>query len=375
MKVLHIISGGEVGGSKKHLLTLANNMNMNSEEIKIVIVCLMEGELYREALDMGLDIRLIKQRNRGDITIINKLRKLCMDEDIDIVNCHGGRANFLGFFLKIKYEAKYVSTIHSDYKKDYLGNTFKTSIFSNINRQVLRVFDNYITVSDSFKEMLVERGFLPSKIHVVYNGMDFESGIEDFSREDIIMKNGIVGAEHYVSMIGRFHPVKGHTVFLDACKQVLTEFQNVIFILIGDGELKAELKKYVEDAGMSNKVYFAGFKKPDEFIFISDFTVVASFTESFPMVILESAFYEKSVVSTDVGGISKLIHNGENGYLVKPGDSEELAEKMLKLLRDENLSYDFGKKLYENARDNYSIENMVSNYIRIYKDIDGGIYL
>jgi L-malate glycosyltransferase len=373
MKVLHIISGGEAGGSKNHLLALASNIN--NDDIKIVIVCLMEGELYREALEMGLDIRLIKQNFRGDLTIVNKLRKLCMDEDIDIVNCHGGRANFLGFFLKIRYEAKYVSTIHSDYKKDYLGNAFKTSVFSNINRQVLRIFDNYITVSDNFKDMLVERGFKIEKIHVVYNGMDFESDIDEFSRNDIIMKNGIMGAEHYVSMIGRFHPVKGHTVFLDACKQVLSEFQNVIFILVGDGELKSALKKYAEDAGIGNRVYFAGFKKPDEYIYISDFTVVASYTESFPLVILESAFFEKTVISTDVGGINKLIQDGVNGYLVKPGDSEVLAEKMLELLRDDNLSYYFGKRLYEKARSNYSIENMVNNYIRIYKDIDGGIYL
>jgi L-malate glycosyltransferase len=373
MKVLHIISGGEAGGSKNHLLTLANSMN--SDEIKIIIVCLMEGELYREALDMGLDIRLLKQKIRGDITIVNKLRKLCLEEDVDIINCHGGRANFLGFFLKIRYEAKYVSTIHSDYKQDYLGNIFKTIIFSNINRFVLRVFDNYITVSDNFKDMLVERGFKLEKIHVVYNGMDFEDDIEEFSRGDIIMENGIMGAEHYVSMIGRFHPVKGHTVFLDACKRVLEKFQNVIFILVGDGELKPELKKYAEDLGIGNKVYFAGFKKPDEYIFISDFTVVASYTESFPLVILESAFYEKTVVSTEVGGINKLIHNGENGYLVKPGDSEVLAEKMLTLLKDDNLSYEFGKRLYENARSNFSIENMVNNYIRIYKDIDGGIYI
>lgn len=370
MNILHIISGGEVGGSKSHLITLVSNMNENRN----IIVCFMEGELYREALNLGLDIRLINQRFRFDLTIVGKLKKLCEDENINIVNCHGGRANFIGFFLKNKYDASYVSTIHSDYKDDYRGNSYKTLIFSNINKLVLKRFDNYITVSDNFKEMLVSRGFREDKIFVVYNGIDFNREIEDFSRDEILFNNGILGANHYVSMVARFHPVKGHTIFLDACKLVLDRFDDVIFILLGDGDIKDELKEQASNLGISNRIYFAGFRNPNEFIYISDFTVLSSFTESFPLAILESAFYEKTVVSTEVGGINKLIENGENGYLVKTGDSAALAEKMLELLNDRDRSYYFGKRIFEKARDNYSIDKMVENYVKIYKDIDGGIY-
>ena len=372
MNILHIISGGEVGGSKSHLITLVSNMNENRN----IIVCFIEGELYREALNLGLDVRLIKQKSRSDLMILRKLKKLCVNENINIVNCHGGRANFVGFFLKFIYEASYVSTIHSDYRDDYRGNSYKTLIFSNINKLVLKRFDNLITVSDNFKEMLVSRGFSEDKIYVVYNGIDFNLKMEDFSRDEILMSNGLLGANHYVSMIARFHPVKGHTVFLDACRLVLDKFDDVRFILVGDGdiELKNELKDYASNLGISNRVYFAGFRNPKEFIYISDFTVLTSFTESFPLVILESAFYEKTVISTEVGGINKLIENGENGYLVSVGDSKALAQRMLELLNDRDRSYYFGRRIFEKARDNYSIDKMVENYVKIYKNIDGGIY-
>jgi L-malate glycosyltransferase len=373
MNILHIISGGEAGGSKTHLLTLAQNIKFSG--FRSIIVCFMEGELYNDALNMGLDIRLVKQKGRFDLTIVNKLKKICVTEDIDIINCHGGRANFVGIFLKLRYDAKYASTIHSDYKDDYRGNKLKTLIFSNVNRMALKGFNDYITVSHNFKDMLIERGFRANKIHVVYNGIDFKREKGKFNRDDIIFNNGLIGASHFVSMIARFHPVKGHTVFLDACKKVLDKYNDVVFILAGDGEIREDLKKYVEDLGINNKVYFAGFRNPDEFLFLSDFTVLASYTESFPLCILESALFEKTVVATKVGGLDKLIENDENGFLVEVGDSDAMASRIVELLKDSEKCELFGKNLYEKARANYSIEKMVENYIEIYKDIDGGIFI
>ncbi|WDU82021.1 hypothetical protein [Caloramator sp. Dgby_cultured_2] len=72
MKVLHIISGGEVGGSKRHLLSLA----ANAKSFKNIIICLMDGALYREGLEMGLDIRLIEQRGRFDLSILDEIKRL-----------------------------------------------------------------------------------------------------------------------------------------------------------------------------------------------------------------------------------------------------------------------------------------------------------
>lgn len=373
MNILHIISGGEVGGSKTHLLTLAQTLKFN--HIKNIIVCFIEGELYHEAMNLGLDVRLIKQKVRFDISIISDIKKICVGEDIDIVNCHGGRANFIGLLLKPRYEAKYVSTIHSDYKQDYRGNAFKTLVFSNINKFCLKFYNNYITVSDSFKDMMVERGFKADKIHVVYNGINFMEQKPILDKKDILIDNGIIGTYHYVTMVGRFHPVKGHKVFLDACKKVLEKFDDVTFILVGDGELKEELIEYVNNLNIKNYIFFAGFRRPDEFVYISDFTISASFTESFPLVLLESAYYNKTVVATEVGGINRLVEDGINGFLVSPGDSEAMADKMLELLENRKKSEEFGNKLGAKARDKFSLQNMADSYVKIYKEIDGGIYL
>lgn len=370
MNILHIISGGEVGGSKTLLLTLSQSLKFS--HVKSIIVCFIEGELYRDGINMGLDIRLVKQRSRFDLSVISAIKAICLQEEIDIVNCHGGRANFVGVLLKLRYEAKYVSTIHSDYREDYRGNKAKTLIFSNMNRVCLKFFHHYIAVTDTFKDMLAERGYKQDRIHVVYNGIQFPTEPPEFVRREVIMDYGLMGTSHFVTIVGRLHPVKGHRVFLDACKEVLEQFEDVTFIIAGDGELKGELIQYAVELGIQNDVYFAGFRKPDEFYAISDFSVLASYTESFPLVLLESAAFEKTVVSTDIGGVSRLIEDGVNGFLVPPGDASAMAARMLELLRDRRKAREFGTKLGQKAREEFSIQKVTETYIKIYKEIDGG---
>lgn len=370
MNVLHIISGGEVGGSRKHLLELVKNMDQS--KCKSIIVCFIKGKLYDEAMSLGLDIRYVEQKKRIDLSAVKKVWDLCRNENINIVNCHGGRANFIGYFLKKRYPAKYISTIHSDYRDDYRGNKYKTLIYSNINNMVLKAFDYYITVSESFKEMLVKRGFGSNKIFVVYNGIDFDRIPIEMFKKEVVEKYGLDYAGHYVSMIGRFHPVKGHRVFLDACSEVIKEIKDVKFILVGDGELKEELKEYARSQKLDEYVKFVGWQIPDEFIYISDFTVMASYTESFPLTILESAFYKKTVISTDVGGVSRLIKDGINGCLFKPGDSQTLAQRMLELLLDNNRTRELGNSLYLKAKENYSVKNLVQSYLNAYEEVFAG---
>ncbi|EYE87634.1 hypothetical protein Q428_12230 [Fervidicella metallireducens AeB] len=371
MNVLHLISGGEAGGSRKHLLLLAENMQKTG--VKTIVACFIEGKLYYEAKELGIDIRLIKQEKRFDLSVVERLKKLCHEEKIDVVNCHGGRANFLGYFLMKKYKsAKYITTLHSDYREDYKGNKYKTLVYSNINKFVLKHFDGYVNVSEALSELLLKRGFKKEKVFLINNGIDFNAERVNPRREDVIEKYNLKKAGHYVSIVARMHKVKGHRVFLDACTEVLKSFKDVVFILVGDGVLMDEMISYSKEKGIYENTAFVGFKNPAEFFAISDFTVLSSYTEGFPITLLESAMYHKTMVSTEVGGIPKLIEDGYNGYLVPVGDSLKMAEKILDLLEDENKAVIFGERLNEKARKEYSIESFVDGYLKIYNTVLSG---
>ena len=367
MVVLHVISGGEKGGSKKHLLSLVNEMK--KKNLRNIIACFIEGELYREAKEMGLEVFLIKQEKRFDLSVVNKLSDLCKNEKVNIVNSHGGRANFICSFLRKKISAKFITTIHSDYESDYKGNKYKTFVYSKINKLALKKFDYYIAVSKNFKNLLINRGFNENKIFTVYNGIDTKKHISNLSKDDVIKKYKLPIFNNYISMIGRFHPIKGHKDFLDACETIHKDLKDTGIILVGDGETKSDIENYIKSYKIENNIIFVGFKAPDDFINISDFTVLTSYSETFPLVILESGLYSRPVIASNVGGISEIIKDMETGLLIFPGNIKEIGEKINILNYNKELTYNLGLNLNKLVNNKFSLKALADSYEKIWNKI------
>lgn len=364
MNILHIISGGESGGSKKHLLTLVNEMKKRN--VKNIIVCFIDGELYREAKSMGLNIFLVKQKKRFDLSIIKEIKSICENENISIINSHGGRANFICYFLKKKIKLKFITTIHSDYESDYKGNKYKTFVYTKINKIALKSFDYYIAVSEYFKNLLINRGFNENQIFTVYNGIDTKKEKSILTNEEIINKYSLPKFKNYIAMIARLHPIKGHKNFLDACEKIYKDMKTVGILLVGDGELRKDLENYIKDYNIKNNIVFLGYQSPDDFFKISDFTILTSYSESFPLVILESGLYQKPVLASNVGGIPEIIKTMENGILVNPKDIDDISKGLKTMLNSEKTK-ELGLKLKEDILKKFSIEALGDSYIRIWR--------
>ena len=95
------------------------------------------------------------------------------EEDFQIIHCHGARANLTGAILRRKVRVPIVTTVHSDYRLDYLGRPLHRLTYGTINTIALRMFDYHIGVSDAMAQLLISRGFDPQTLFAIYNGMDF----------------------------------------------------------------------------------------------------------------------------------------------------------------------------------------------------------
>lgn len=370
MNILHVISGGEEGGSKTHILNLCRNLK--NKNVNATIVCFIDGSLYREAKNMEIDIVLIKQKSRLDFSVIKRIKKIIIENNIELVHSHGGRANLICYLIKRNIKIPFISTVHSDYKLDYKGNVFKTIVFSNINKHALKHFDMLIAISDDFKEMLVRRGFDPSSIHVVYNGVDFDREGSILNIDEISKKYNIpiTNKDVIISIVARLHPIKGHKVFFDGCKNIIQKHDNIKILVAGDGNIKDELMSYVKEIGIDKNVFFLGQVTRSIDIFYNSYmSVLSSFSESFPYVLLESALVKTPVIASDVGGINKIIKSGITGYLFNKGDSNDLSNKMEILLKNRKTRDDIGNNLYEYAKENFSLDIMTMKIIDIYKEI------
>jgi len=368
MKVLHLIGGGDVGGAKSHVLSLVRQL---SNHITVKLISLRPGPFTEDARVMGIDVIVVRSGNifRDIKTIIRIIRS----EGYDILHTHGAKANMIGVFIKRSTGIPVVSTVHSDYRLDYLHSVLKMYTFGLINTISLRFINYYIGVSNNYKEMLIRRGFPAHRIYTVYNGIPFDNEIDIMPKANFAKKYGIELKDDDVTVgiLARLHPVKGHTVFLDAAEKVLKKFPRTKFLIGGPGEdLKPALEKRARQLGISENVFFLGAVAENYSFFEHiDINVLASYSESFPYVILEGARMKKATVSSRVGGLEDLFVQGENGFLYTPGDSDALAAHLITLIADPDKRKVMGEKLYEAARNDFSLKAMTETQLNIYNSI------
>ncbi|HZH93030.1 MAG TPA: polysaccharide pyruvyl transferase CsaB [Tissierellaceae bacterium] len=367
MRVLHLISGGDTGGAKTHIIALLKGLN---KEMDAQIICFIEDTFYDDVVKAGIPIKVFKQKSRSDLTIIGRLVHEIQEKGYDLVHCHGARANFIAHFLKGKVNVPFVTTIHSDYKLDFKDNFYKRLVYTTLNTIALRRFDYYIGVSDLFRKMLVDRGFRRDRIFVTYNGIDCDSEESFVPREEFLARYGIEDrGQTFIGIAARLDKVKDHVTFIEAAKLVLQE-EDATFLIAGEGGEAEYLKELVRRHGIADNVKFLGFvQDPYSFFNAIDINTLTSVSESFPYVILEGAKMMKPVVTTQVGGVHMLVENGENGYLVPVGNEVILRDRFLKLIRDRDLREEMGRKLFMAVRKKFSYAAMAQSHISIYEKI------
>ena len=367
MKVLHLIGGGDVGGAKSHVLSLVKELD---KHIDVKLISFRTGAFADDARKMGINVEIVKTG-----TIISDVRKvlsIIKNEGYELIHSHGAKANMITFFAKRFTSLPVVTTVHSDYRLDYLQNILKMFSFGLINTVALRFLDFYIGVSKNFKEMLIKRRFSPQKIFTVYNGINFHQEISPLPKEEFLKKYNLnFGKDDVIiGILARLDPVKGLDTFLKAAQVVRQKNSSVRFLIGGDGPERKSLEKKALSLGLKDNVFFLGFvDSPFDLINCLDINTLTSLSESFPYAILEGSLFKKATVSSNVGGISDLIENGKNGFLFEPGNYMSLANLLLTLVKDSSLRREMGEKIYEKASTYFSLDNMCKTQLGIYETI------
>jgi len=368
MKIIHLIGGGDEGGAKSHVLQLVKALG---EHIDVTLISFRKGRFHDDAVAMGIDARVIHSGNI--ISDVKETLRLVREGGYEIIHSHGAKANMIGTIIKRLTGIPVVTTVHSDYRLDYMHSFLKRFSFGVINMISLRKINYHISVSNNFKEMLMSRGFNPQRIFTVYNGIPFNNVIPPCSRKEFFEQYHIPFPldSVVIGIMARLHPVKDHETFLNAAAMVVKGNPKARFIIGGPGdELLPHLEEHAKKLGIRDYVCFTGMiDKPFDFFQSIDINTLTSISESFPYVILEGARFSRATVSTHVGGLGDLIESGKNGYLVKPRDWKKLGEHLLKLSLDEEKRNAMGQALRQKAEQLFSLDNMRRTQLEIYDSI------
>ncbi|MCI6719957.1 MAG: polysaccharide pyruvyl transferase CsaB [Clostridiales bacterium] len=373
MRILQMMGGGDVGGAKTHIMTLIQALRARNE---VMLISFRDGPFPREAAKNGINVKVIPSFN--PIYCAGEVRRIAAEFKPDVIHCHGGKANLVGALVRGKTHVPVLTTVHSDYRYDYLGSPFKQWTNGLANTIALRFLDYYQAVADRMARTLISRGFPPERVCKIYNGMNFGDPVEGLDRAAYCREQWgveIAPDDILCGIAARLTAVKDIATCVRGFAGAVREVPQLRLFLAGDGEDEKMLRDLAQELGVADRVTFCGWVSPiNKFFACMDINLLTSLSETFPYSILEGVRERCATICSDVGGMSELIDSGENGYIFQPRDHEELTKCLLAFARDPEKRRVFADRLYEKAVRDFSLDTMCrtqeENYekiIRLYK--------
>jgi L-malate glycosyltransferase len=362
MKVLHLNAGNETGGGMFHILSLLKELNRS----EIYLGLFEQGEMYDRARELDINVTVFNQQSKFDFTILKKITAFIIENEIELIHTHGARANCFTALMKPFVKVKWLITVHSDPRDDFMGRGLAGKLYTTANKSALKKADHLLAISERFKDILIDFDIPSGKISTILNGIDFNKKLPDpYTREEL----GLEADDFVMIMAARLEPVKGHTVAFEALMQVIGSHRKVKLLLAGDGKKRQELESFTSEHGLADHVHFLGYRNDVERIYpAADLSILTSYSESFPLVLLEAARVSVPVITTDVGGVGKLIPDDSYGWIIPVEDSDRLAESILQAMemKDSGELAEMGKKLESYSKRQFSIEQFANNVYNVY---------
>ena len=319
------------GGAEEHVLTLLRGLNRNS--FRLHLVCSPEvAEAVGADVPRDVELLPLQFRRPSDAASAVKLREWIRERSVQVLHSHLSYSSW--FASPVGWSCRVPLIVETPHIRESWRKGWKAD--TTFDRMAARFVDRFIAVSYANAKYLVEHKGLPArKIRVIQNGSDLgRFNPAHVAPAGMLEELGFALGDPVLLVAARLEPQKGHAVLLDAMPLVLREFPKTRLICLGEGVLRDQLEEQSQHLGLHASVRFVGFRRNvQDWLALSDFTVLPSFFEGLPLVAIESLAAGRTMVASAVDGTPEVIVNGQTGITVPSGDSPALAEAICSLLR------------------------------------------
>ncbi len=363
LRVLHLILSLGVGGAEK----LVYDMSLACDPSKITAsaCCLnIVGPLGEDLIRRGYKVHYLKRSPGLDISLIRRIRRLIIEERIDVIHAHQYTPLFYGALAAFSVKnTRIIMTEHGRLFPD--KKNWKRCLF---NPFLTAMTNKLISISERTKTAMMKNDNFPGyKIKVIYNGV---KQLADKQRIDPEAKKTLLGLRKDWKVVGtaaRLDEIKNFPMMLRSFKGVLENEPDSCLLIAGKGPKEAELKKLASELNISERVFFLGLRMDlDEIYQVYDVFVLTSLTEGISITVLEAMSAGLPTVVTDVGGNPEIVVNEKTGYLVPLGDEKKMAQRIIELLRDPQQRGDMGERGKARVKECFSFDRMLESYLDLY---------
>ncbi|MFA5022557.1 MAG: glycosyltransferase family 4 protein [Patescibacteria group bacterium] len=370
-KILYLITQSEWGGAQRYIFDLANNLS--KDQYEVLVAAGGNEELFQNLKQIGITTYWLKNLVREinpvkDLKAYQEIKKLLRQIQPDILHLNSSKAGVVGAIAgnqaKIK---KIIYTAHGFVFNEPMPK-WKKIFYIWAEKFSARYKDAIICVSEFDRQSGTENKIInENKLITINNGIDEINFLDKkIAQEKLnLPQNKII-----IGTIANFYLTKGLNYLIAAAQIVVQKNPDIIFQLIGFGQLENQLRVQIKELNLENNFFVLNGKEMNGngkiYLKAFDLYVLPSVKEGFSYTILEAMQAGLPIIATKVGGIPEMINDNINGLLVKPADPNTLAQAIIDLLENKKLADQLGSQAKIDADKKFSLEKMTKETEKVY---------
>jgi glycosyltransferase involved in cell wall biosynthesis len=365
-KVLWLIKGLGLGGAERLLTLAADHVDRTRYVYEAAYLLPWKTALVNEMERAGVPTVCLNQSRPYDPRIVGRIVRLVRERRVDILHMHLPYAAIVGRIAgKLAGVPAMVYTEHGLQERCH-------PLTRIANQLTMRLGDVTIAVSGEVKDSLLRSRLVRgTRVLTIRNGVDVEwlrrmtSGASGIRGEFSIPEDGLV-----VGVVTAFRPQKQLETWIRAARAIADAEPRTTFIVVGHGPSQPAVRQLADRIGLNGRITFTGLRH-DAARLMAGFDVFmsSSIYEGLPVSVLEAMALERPIVATRVGGLPGILRDGQEGFLVQPGDPGALAERVLTLLRNPSLRRTVGEAARRRVETEFSIQRMVRETEAVYAEL------
>jgi glycosyltransferase involved in cell wall biosynthesis len=367
MNIVHLTASTFHGGPERQMLGLAGTL---IDDARTVFLSFAEQGRCRSFLSVcrqqGYEALALENDTPRFRAAIREIAAHLQRVQADVLLCHGYKANILG-----RPAARRCGIPAVAVSRGWTGESFRVRLYERLDRFHLRFMDHVVAVSSAQAEKVRAAGVRAERLTTIANAIDPDRFADPEPRYRTKLERYFRGPRcRVVGAAGRLSPEKGFDVLIEAAARVVEVDPTVGFVLFGDGPDRAALQERITNLGMIGSIVLAGFRNDlDCFIPQLDLFVLPSHTEGLPNVVLEACAAGVPVIATAVGGTPEVIEDGVSGFLVSPGDIEQLAGRIDEALENEERLREIAYQGRQRVLENFSFSAQRASYLALFETL------
>lgn len=360
---------GNFGGVERHILTLSKRL-VTSGYRPVVVPIANHGELERQAIDAGIDLRFLPMPSRlHGLSAARRLNEIIKEENASLIHTFGIRSNLVAYLARkrqrIPWAARVPNITATDYENRWIGR-----LSHAFNNSLLRQADAVQVISPQLNQYYQSLFIRPKYIVEIPNGIDVDRFKPDINRMEARSILGLPLDRLYIGSTGRLATVKGFDLLLSAFAMLQTCHPDSHLLIAGDGPEHETLRRQALNLGIDDQVMFSGYQEDVRpLLWALDVYVCSSRSEGVPHSILEAMAAGVPIVSTRVGAIESVLRHNEEAVLVDEVAPEAIASAIGRILSAPEESRGFSSAALKRVERKFSEEKMTTKIIALYDEL------